>query len=292
MRLEFKVSAEKSGWKVKDFLRFCGISSTAIRAIKYYEDGILKNGEKAHTNHIVYENDSIVVNFYEEKETLVIPQDIELDIVYESKNVIIINKPAGMAVHPTLGYKDGTLANGFCGLMQKRKTPMPFRAMNRLDNNTSGLVLAALNGACVPLLCKSVQKEYYAILQGKLLPQKGVINLPIKRSESSIITRTVAEDGKQAITEYEVVAQNESVSLVKAVPVTGRTHQLRVHFSHIGFPLCGDDLYGGSFEHINRHALHCKTVSFVEPFTNEEIRCEIDLCKDMVNLLNNLHVKW
>lgn len=290
MKLEFIVSAEKNGWNVKDFLRACAISITAIRTVKYCDDGILKNGEKAHTNHIVSTGDIISVNFPKEKETYVIPQDIPLEIVYESENVIIINKPSKMAVHPTFGYTDGTLANAFCGLMQKRNTPMPFRAINRLDKNTSGLVLAALNSASVPSLCKTVQKEYYAILQGEIKPEKGIIDLHINRCENSIIQRKVDENGKRAITEYEVIAQNNCISLVKAIPITGRTHQLRVHFSHIGFPLCGDDLYGGSLVLLQRHALHCKVLRFTEPFTNKEIKCEIDLCCDMSKLLKNYKI--
>lgn len=292
MKLEFLVPTEKQGWNVRDFLRASGVSSTAIRAVKYEPNGIMRNGEKIHTNQNVNASDTIILNFLNEKDTSVIPQKIPLEIVYESKNVMVVNKPANMAIHPTLGYTDGTLANAFCGLMQARNTRMPFRAINRLDKNTSGLVLLALNSVSVNSLAKSVKKEYFAILQGALSSLKGVIDLPIMRCENSIITRKVDENGKQATTEYEFIACKNGVSLVKAVPVTGRTHQLRVHFSHIGCPLCGDDMYGGELSLISRHALHCGAITFTEPFTTDTIVCKVNLSDDMNDLLVKRQIVW
>lgn len=287
LQVFFEVEQNRDNWQLKDFLRSQGVSIAAIRAVKFCENGISINNVRANTTARVKTGDKISFLVAQNKETSVIPQDIPMNILYESENVMIVDKPYQMPVHPTRGHVDGTLANAFCGLMDKRGTPMPFRAVNRLDKNTSGLVLLALNSFSVPYLAKTVQKEYFAIVQGNLAQDKGTINAPIARSDDSIITRRISSDGKIAITDFEVVERVPNYTLVKAIPITGRTHQIRVHFMHLGHSLAGDDMYGGSKELIDRHALHCGTITFCEPLKNNVVTIKSALPQDMQLVLNS-----
>ncbi len=170
-----------------------------------------------------------------------------------------------MAVHPTLNYPLGTLANGYAAWAAERGESPVFRPVNRIDKDTSGLVLAAKNGYAAPLLAQRVEKLYYALAEGELPLGKGVIDAPIGRRGDSIIGRCVTPDGKPSRTEYTILKAENGLSLAACVPVTGRTHQIRVHFASIGHPLAGDDLYGGSREKIRRQALHCAKQTFYLP---------------------------
>jgi len=163
-----------------------------------------------------------------------------------------------------------------------------FRPVNRIDCNTSGLVLCAKNAFAAPLLAQSAEKWYLALVQGVPPEEKGVIDAPIGRAPGSIILRCVCGEGKPSRTEYEVVHRCGPYTLVKARTLTGRTHQLRVHFSHVGCPLAGDDLYGGSRTDIGRHALHCGCIRFTEPASGETVQAESPLPADMAALAENV----
>lgn len=204
-----------------------------------------------------------------ESDTTVTPEDLPLTILYEDRHTMVLQKPAGQTVHPTRGYIDGTLANAFCGEMQRRGMTAVFRPVNRLDRNTSGLVLCACDAYAAPLLARSVQKGYYAVIEGVLSQKNGIIDAPIALAENSLIKRCIAANGKQSQTEYHVLAQENGFSLVYCILHTGRTHQIRVHFASLGHPLAGDDLYGGSTQYIARQALHCGEISFQKVETNE-----------------------
>ena len=160
-----------------------------------------------------------------------------------------------------------------------------FRAINRLDKNTSGLVLIALDAHSAEKLKGNVDKTYTAIVQGTVAPKQGIIELPIAREKESIITRCVRQDGQYAKTEYTVVKQNNSFSLLDIKLHTGRTHQIRVHFSHLGYPLAGDDLYGGNTDFISRHALHCRKLEFVSPETNQKVVINSKIPQDMADIV-------
>ena len=180
----------------------------------------------------------------------------------------MLEKPPRLAVHPTLNYPLGTLANGYAAWAAQRGNSPVFRPVNRIDKDTSGLVLAAQNGYAAPLLAGRVEKLYYAVVEGELPLGPGVIDAPIGRQGGSIIGRCVTPDGKPSRTEYTILKAENGLSLAACVPVTGRTHQIRVHFASIGHPLAGDDLYGGSRARIGRQALHCARQTFRVP------RCE------------------
>ena len=198
-----------------------------------------------------------------------------MQAVYEDAFTIVLDKPPHLAVHPTLNYPLDTLANGYAARMEARGESPVFRPVNRIDKDTSGLVLAAKNGYAAPLLARNVEKLYYAVVEGELPLGKGVIDAPIGRQAESIIGRCVTPDGKPSRTEYTIIRAEHGLSLAACVPVTGRTHQIRVHFASIGHPLAGDDLYGGSRERIGRQALHCAEQRFRVPeyeMTPEGIR--------------------
>lgn len=285
----FIVNAKYDGYSVRDYLRSVGVSSSVIKKIKYTSEGIILNEQRVHTNDIVHTGDIASFSIPAETECYVLPQDLPLDIVYESMDTIVLNKKAGQVVHPTRGYNTDTLANAYCGLMQSRGTVKPFRPINRLDRNTSGLVLCAQNVISASFLSQNVSKVYYAIVEGKLPIGKGVINEKIDMCSNSIIKRCVSSNGKCSITEYEVLAANANFSYVKVMPITGRTHQIRVHFSYIGYPLVGDDLYGGSTELMKRHALHCAEITFKEQYEKDAIKIIEPLPRDMSTLLESIN---
>lgn len=287
MELVFVVSREMDGMCLRDFLRNQGVSATLIKAVKYKTNGFWMDGKPVRTCDAVIVGQRVRFSLPPEQDTTVEAEDIPCTIVYESDHVMVLEKPAGMAVHPTLNYTNGTLANAYMGLLEKRGEKGVFRPVNRLDKDTSGLVLCAKNAYAAPILAASAKKIYRAILGGVLPSPQGVIEAPIARAEDSIILRRVHPDGKPSRTEYqqEAVTQQE-LSFVAAKPVTGRTHQLRVHFAHMGCPLEGDELYGGKRDRIHRHALHCSEMWFTEPATGQTVWLTSSLPPDMQALLD------
>ncbi|MBR2503926.1 MAG: RluA family pseudouridine synthase [Oscillospiraceae bacterium] len=275
MTVDFTVKQDKEGSTLAGFLRGEGVSAALIKKIKFLPDGILVDGVKQNTDYKVKTGEKIVINVYDRKEdaekSTVIPQDIPMDIVYMDRCCMVVDKPYYMPVHPSFNHPTDTLANAFCGYWQQRGEEKIFRAVNRLDRNTSGLVLIALDPFSAERLKGRVEKVYTAVVQGRVEPAEGTIELPIARQTESIITRCVRDDGQYARTDYKVVKQNEKFSLLDIKLHTGRTHQIRVHFSHLGYPLVGDDLYGGSLEVIGRHALHCRKLEFVSPDTDQKV---------------------
>ncbi len=292
MILNFVVKETNQGDTLNSFLRKEGISLALIKKLKFLPDGILVNGIKQNTNYIVKNGDEIIVNVWDRKEetekSTVIAQDIPMDIVYIDPCCMVVDKPYYMPVHPSFNHPTDTLANAFCGYWKKQGENHIFRAINRLDKNTSGLVVIALDSHSAEQLKGNISKIYTAIVEGKVKAQHAIIELPIAREKESIITRCVREDGQYAKTEYDVVKQNEKYSLLDIKLHTGRTHQIRVHFSHIGHALAGDDLYGGKTADIQRHALHCRQVSFISPYNNKKITINSKLPKDMEIIVSKI----
>lgn len=287
MQLDFPVLADQNGWLLRDVLRYFKVSSTLIRGVKR-SSGFFINGTPAHTNVRVQPGQMIQFELPPEPATTVRAQAIPLSIIYRSVHAVVLDKPAGMAVHPTLNYPDGTLANAYMGLVQREGHAGVFRPVNRIDKDTSGLVLCAENAYAAPLLAQSVQKVYVALVEGAMPLQSGYVDAPIDRAPGSIILRCVSPGGKPSRTNYTVLASTAQHSLLKLELVTGRTHQIRVHMAHIGHPLAGDDLYGGSCQWITRHALHCARISFCEPVTGE-MRCiKSSLPSDMLALTQHM----
>ena len=289
MQIEFFVKSEDEGKSLTAFLRGNGVSLALIKRIKFLPDGIMVDGVKQNSDYKVKTGQTVVVNVADTAEnadkSTVIAQDIPMDIVYMDDCCMVVDKPYYMPVHPSFNHPTDTLAHAFVGYWKNKGQQKIFRAINRLDKNTSGLVLIALDAWSAEKLKGNVDKIYTAIVQGKVQPQQGIIELPIARETESIITRCVRKDGQYAKTEYTVLKQNDDFSLLDIKLHTGRTHQIRVHFSHLGYPLAGDDLYGGSTDFINRHALHCRQLQFVSPYNNKTVVINSKIPKDMADIV-------
>jgi 23S rRNA pseudouridine1911/1915/1917 synthase len=206
-----------------------------------------------------------------------------LDIVFEDEDVIAVNKPHGMVVHPTKHYSGNTLSNAVAYHMSERGEYAAFRPVNRLDRDTSGLVVAGKNIYSASRLSGSVSKTYLAVCEGEL-SGSGTIDTPIAREEGHSSKRKVSPEGDRSVTHWTVLCSLGGMTLLEIRLETGRTHQIRVHFSSIGMPLCGDDLYGGGRELIGRQALHCREAEFVHPVSGEIISLSAPVPNDMAAL--------
>ena len=265
MKLYFKVPPEADGMLLRGFLRRCSVSTDLSRAVKFRGSGFFADGAPILANRRVEAGQVISFELPPEGEGVAPQDDIPVDVVYEDAFALVVEKPPHLAVHPTLNYPLDTLANGYAAWALRQGRSPVFRPVNRIDKDTSGLVLAARNTYAAPLLAENVQKLYYAIVEGGLPLGPGVIDAPIGRRGDSIIGRCVTPEGKPSRTEYTILKVQNGLSLAACVPVTGRTHQIRVHFASIGHPLAGDDLYGGRRDRIGRQALHCAKQTFRVP---------------------------
>lgn len=268
MRLEFVVPPEKDGWCVRDFLRWCGVSTTALRAAKRTPPGILADGAPVYANAPLRAGARLLLPTVPDPPPALAPQPLPLGIVCESAAAVVLEKPAGLAVHPTLTHPDGTLANVWLGELARRGQTGAFHPVWRLDKDTSGLLLLAKNAAAQPFLQRSCRKLYAAVLCG-CPPQAGpgwqLVDAPIARAGDSIIRRRVAADGAAARTYYRVLAVGDGCCLALFSLATGRTHQIRVHMAHLGCPVAGDGLYGSADPRFPRQALHCVAAAFYAP---------------------------
>lgn len=269
-----------------------GLSVSVLASLKKKPDGILLNGEHATVRYKVREGDCLSLNLSDEKQTKgdIIPVDLPVDILYCDRDVMVVNKPPFMPTHPSHDHQTDTLANALAFYFQKRGMIFVFRAVNRLDADTSGVVLIALHKTAACLLGKQmtqgkIRKEYVAILEGKIEPESDVIKTGIRRVPDSKMKREICDpafpNAALAVTRYKVLSENPMYSCVTAMPVTGRTHQLRVHFASRGCPICGDTLYGFPSEYINRQSLHAYRISFVHPMTGASMNIAAPLPADM-----------
>ena len=245
MQLYFAVpdtATTHDGVLVRSFLRQCAVSTDLARAVKFRGGGFFADGVPVLANRRIYPGQMLSFALPPEGDGVTPQPEIPVNVVYEDAFAVVLEKPPQLAVHPTLNYPGGTLANGYAAWAAAHGHSPVFRPVNRIDKDTSGLVLAAKNAYAAPLLAGGVTKLYYAIAQGALPLGEGTIDAPIGRRGDSIIGRCVTPEGKPS-----------------------RTEQIRVHFASIGHPLAGDDLYGGSRERIARQALHCARQSFAVP---------------------------
>lgn len=276
---------------LKDLLRRLNISLTLRRKLKQSPGAILVNDEPAAWLTTVNPGDTVTILW--PGECRVPPSPLPLAIVYEDESLLVIDKPAGLLVHPTSGPPEPTLANAVVHhLSAGQHRPGGFHPLHRLDRNTSGLILIAKNPHVQHLLSgdggKQITREYLALVSGAVRPAAGIIDAPIGRRPGSIIERMVNPDGQPATTLYETVRVLAGHCLLKLKLETGRTHQIRVHLAHIGHPILGDDLYGGSTEHIQRQALHAARLRFTHPLTGEQLDLSAPLPADMAGVLSRL----
>ncbi len=298
MQLEWLVSAEDAGLLLRDFLLTKQmISRSALAKIKHQDGVILVNEQEKNVRTVLKEKDKIVIYLPSEQPSAsLVAGDGSLDIRYEDEHVLVINKRAGQLTIPSREQSTGTLANDVIGYYQQNGIAATFHAVNRLDKDTTGLLIVAKHRLAHDKLSKQQQKKqvkryYEAIVEGRVCPLKACIDHPITRKPTSIIERMVHSSGQFAKTYYEVISQNELLTYVRIELETGRTHQIRVHFSSLGFPLCGDDLYGGHVDLISRQALHCYRVTFNHPFTGKLISLDSEMPEDMKLLLRKIKTK-
>ena len=219
------------------------------------------------------------------------PVQIPLDIVYEDEDIIVINKQAGMPIHPSLNNYTNSMANALAWYYQEQGKPFIFRCCNRLDRDTSGLTVVAKHLVSGNILSdmvrrRDIHREYLAIVRGHVSPEAGTINAPLARKPGTIIERTVDwEQGETAITHYRLVEERNGHSLISLRLETGRTHQIRIHMKYLGYPLIGDYLYNPDMEYIGRQALHSHRLSFTHPITGKPMEFTAPLPKDMEKVL-------
>lgn len=260
----FTVDAQEDGMRLGPFLRGRAMSLSVVRGLKYREDGLLVNGQRARTSLPLAAGDAVLLRLPEDEGLSARPEVFSLGIVYQSRDALVVEKPAGMATHPDPSHHSHTLANAMSGLYQGQGLCRAFRPVGRLDTDTSGLALCAQNAAAAHLLGQSAQKLYLALAQGTLAQEEGLIDAPLGPMPGSGVRQWVCADGRPSQTHYRVLAACPQASLVAVAPKTGRTHQIRAHLAHLGHPLLGDALYGGGTGFLHRHALHCAGMRFKE----------------------------
>lgn len=286
-KLFYRASAQDAGRRLESVLRKeLALSGSMIKTLKY-NGGLLINNRIARTVDLLAEGDCITVLLnVTDKATEAAPEDIPIEILYEDKALIAVNKPSGMVVHTTCLHQSGTLSNALAFHMQKQNITGPIHPVSRLDKDTCGVVLFARNGFVQEHLKKQGQtgefrKIYYGICSPRPSQASGIIDLPIKRASDTIMLRTVAGDGARAVTEYRVILpMDNDMALVEFILHTGRTHQIRVHTSYLGFPLVGDNLYGGRQipeMQLSGQALFAGKIFFTHPVTKEKLCIEAPL---------------
>lgn len=289
--LTYTINSDYNQFTIDNYLREKGFSRHVIIHLKQTEDGILLNGKWAYVTNTLNSGDVLTLNIIEEQSSEnIVPVKMDLNIIYEDEDILVINKPANTPIHPSQNNYDNSLANGLAYYYQEQKLPFVFRCMNRLDRDTTGLVLLAKNmySSCVlsdMVKNRNIHREYLAVVEGKL-DSSGTINAPIARKEDSIIERCIdLENGQSAITHYKCLEYKNNYSLASIKLETGRTHQIRVHMKYIGHPLPGDFIYNPNYEHINRQALHSHKICFIHPVTKKAMEFTAPLPKDIHSLI-------
>jgi len=281
------IREEYSGKTIKEYLiNQLSISHRTLVKLKR-DSSILLNGEAAFVTKKLKTGDKLEIILSDEESINIVPEAFDLDILYEDDYLIAINKPPNMPVHPTRGHFTGTLANALAYYYMNIGRSIKIRPINRLDKDTSGIVIFAKNPHIQYLMSKeefTLSKKYIALVEGMVSRDKDIIDMPIKRESPITIKRIVSDEGQRAVTVYEVIKKNEIASLLRIDLITGRTHQIRVHMSHIGHPLYGDELYGGNQQLINRQALHAERLSFVHPITGDNLELYAEIPEDIKNL--------
>ena len=306
---------------IKGFLRSKGYSVQNLKILKQLPDGILLNDAPAHVNARLTPGAVLTVQIKEDfSSEMIVPAKLPLNVVYEDEDLLVVNKPAGMPIHPSQNNHDNTLANALAYYFQQKGEPFVFRCIGRLDRDTSGLTVIAKHFVSAGILGNLVAqkalsvcpedsissptgdgrpthsrtpfslgftREYLAIVRGSLASAEGTVSAPLGRKPGSVIERCVDyENGEPAVTHYRVLEEKNGYSLISLILETGRTHQIRIHLKHIGHPLIGDYLYNPDYEVISRQALHSHRLSFPHPMTGEPMEFVAPLPEDMARVIS------
>ena len=290
---EYTITPSDVPCTVGEYLKKKGYSRQIIIHLKKTEHGILQNGEWAYVRTPLVPGDVLKITLLEESASEhILPVPMEPDIIYEDEDLLVVNKPFDMPVHPSIHNYDNTLANGMAYYFQQKGETFIFRCINRLDRDTTGLLILAKNALSASILsndmkARKIHRTYQAVVSRIPVPASGTIDAPIARKEDSAIERCVDfEKGEPAVTHYRTLETKENLALVELSLETGRTHQIRVHMQHMGCPLLGDYLYHPDFTLINRVALHSYSLTFDHPITGKSMYFCAPLPKDMAGLLS------
>ena len=292
-RLDWVVPPECEGTRVDTLLKkHMNLSGTVVRRIKWLDDGILVDGQRVNTRFIPKAGQTLSVRLTDpERLSGVIPAPGEVDIVYEDEDLIVVNKPAGLSVHPGPGHYSDTLGNFLVYYYETTGQKADFHPVHRLDRGTSGLLVAAKHPYAQELVKAQLhspdfRRVYLAVCEGAPEPAAGVVDAPLGPVEGSLMAQQVRPDGKPARTHYETVSLYGTRTLLRLELETGRTHQIRVHMAYLGHPLTGDFLYGTEdHDLIARTALHSHQLTFTHPLTGEVLSFTQPLPEDMAELL-------
>ena len=290
--IDYIIDGDSAGLRVKQFLRRKRYSGQNLSEIKRMPKSILVNGVHYYMRQELSKGDHLQVRICETKNSEKIPPtNLPLDIIYEDEDLLVLNKPAGMPIHPSLNNYTNSMANALAYYFQSQGKPFIFRCCNRLDRDTSGLTIVSkhlVSGSILSDMTKyrEVHREYLAIARGSVTPSEGTIQAPLGRKEGTIIERTVDwEHGEDAVTHYKVVKEANGHSLVSLRLETGRTHQIRIHMKYLGYPLIGDYLYNPDMEYMTRQALHSHHMEFTHPITGEHMSFTAPLPEDMARVM-------
>lgn len=292
--LEYEIPSEYDGANITTVLKqHFKISTNLIKDLKKYKEGIQVNGEHKRVVDLAAKGDILKITIRDTASENIVPTDIPLDIVYEDEDVLVINKPSNMSTHPSMGNYENSLANGVMYYYKSKGEERVFRAVNRLDKDTSGLMAVAKNSYIHARLGEEIQKKelkrkYMCIVCGDV-ERDGTVDAPIRRADGSVINRIVAPDGQRAVTHYRVVKRYGEYTLLEMELETGRTHQIRVHMAYIGHPLVGDWLYGTEDHNIaKRQMLHSCYLCFTHPITGQIMEFKDKMAEDMRAFIEKL----
>ena len=290
--IDYIIDEDSAGLRVEQFLRRKRYSGQNLSEIKRMPKSILVNGVHYYMRQELSTGDHLQVRICETQNSEKIPSTkLPLDIIYEDEDLLVLNKPAGMPIHPSLNNYTNSIANALAYYFQSQGKPFIFRCCNRLDRDTSGLTIVSkhlVSGSILSDMTKyrEVHREYLAIARGSVTPSEGTIPAPLGRKEGTIIERTVDwEHGEDAVTHYKVVKEANGHSLVSLRLETGRTHQIRIHMKYLGYPLIGDYLYNPDMEYMTRQALHSHHMEFTHPITGEHMSFTASLPEDMARVM-------
>ena len=290
--IDYIIDEDSAGLRVEQFLRRKRYSGQNLSEIKRMPKSILVNGVHYYMRQELSTGDHLQVRICETQNSEKIPpMKLPLDIIYEDEDLLVLNKPAGMPIHPSLNNYTNSMANALAYYFQSQGKPFIFRCCNRLDRDTSGLTIVSkhlVSGSILSDMTKyrEVHREYLAIARGSVTPSEGTIQAPLGRKEGTIIERTVDwEHGEDAVTHYKVVKEANGHSLVSLRLETGRTHQIRIHMKYLGYPLIGDYLYNPDMEYMTRQALHSHHMEFTHPITGEHMSFTAPLPEDMARVM-------
>lgn len=290
--IDYIIDEDSAGLRVEQFLRRKRYSGQNLSEIKRMPKSILVNGVHYYMRQELSTGDHLQVRICETQNSEKIPPTkLPLDIIYEDEDLLVLNKPAGMPIHPSLNNYTNSIANALAYYFQSQGKPFIFRCCNRLDRDTSGLTIVSkhlVSGSILSDMTKyrEVHREYLAITRGSVTPSEGTIQAPLGRKEGTIIERTVDwEHGEDAVTHYKVVKEANGHSLVSLRLETGRTHQIRIHMKYLGYPLIGDYLYNPDMEYMTRQALHSHHMEFTHPITGEHMSFTAPLPEDMARVM-------